>query len=87
MTPKEMYENARMRLYDQPDAVRNFYADAEAAFGFAHFSDKLKSRIHTLAYEQGHSAGYGDIITQYFDLVDLAHLAIDEYPNMKQLQK
>lgn len=59
----------------------------ETAFNFTHFNDKLKSRIHTLAYQQGHSAGYVNIIIQYFDLMDLAHLAIDECPNMKQLQK
>lgn len=78
MTPTKMYEYSQQKMYDHPNATRDFNADAEEAFGFKHFPDKLKSKIHWLAWEAGHSAGYHDVVTQYFDLVDLAKLARGE---------
>jgi len=77
MTPTDMYEFARTGAYSGKDG-RDFYKDAEKAFNFSHFPEKLKGRIHSMAYEEGHAAGYSDIITQYFDLVSLVKLALGE---------
>ncbi len=76
LTPTEMYRLAGNKEYD--DNKRDFNKDAEEAFEFVHFPEKLKSKIHWLAWDAGHSAGYYDIVTQYFDLVELAKLARGE---------
>lgn len=73
LTPTDLYQFSREGLYS--NNTRDFYKDTEEAFEFSHFPDRLKSRIHYLAYEGGHSAGYEDMVAQYFDLVDLAKMA------------
>lgn len=54
---------------------RNFEKDVEEAFEFAHLPDEIKNRIHSKAWSDGHSAGYHEVIAQYYDLVDLAVLS------------
>lgn len=52
-----------------------FRADAEVEHGFAHLPVELKSRLHGIAYEEGHAHGYEEIFNQYYDLVELVLLA------------
>lgn len=77
MTTKELYAKAHEGYYN--DKASEFIADVETVFEFNRFkSATLKQKIHSVAYERGHAYGYGDIITQYYDLIDVAFLAIDE---------
>lgn len=82
LVPPDLYKFSLGSTY--LDGERNFRDDAEEAFEFKHFPNKLKDRIHYLAYELGHSAGYYDMVTQYFDLVDLVKLAMEKELNEKQ---
>jgi len=57
----------------------NFREDVEAAFPqFEKFGEELKSAIHQKAWEDGHSAGYYDVVNQYYDLVAIAEIAVNQ---------
>lgn len=74
--------NAQVRAkYNEAQEKLNseFEADVEDNFGFADFPDRVKSRIHYLAYEEGHAGGYSDILAQYDDLVEFAVLCKQEF--------
>lgn len=75
MTPTEMYKKASEGIYDENHV--GFLLDAEVAFGFMKMPDNVKSRIHSLAWERGHSSGYYEVVTCYFDYVDLAKLCLE----------
>ena len=46
----------------------------EIAFRFKDMPDKVRSRIHYMAWESGHLAGYVDVTQKYHDLVELANI-------------
>jgi hypothetical protein len=56
-----------------------FEADVEASFGFTDYPDVVKTRIHYLAYEEGHAGGYSNILAQYGELVEFADLCRREF--------
>ena len=69
--------NAQVRSrYNEAQEKLNseFESDVEENFGFADYPDRIKSRIHYLAYEEGHAGGYSDILAQYDELVELVFL-------------
>lgn len=74
MTTQELYAKAHEGYYNSNH--NKFLQDVELAFEFTDFASTLKAKIHSLAWEQGHSAGYGDVVSQYFDLVALARIAM-----------
>lgn len=76
LTIPDLYAKAHKGDYDEGKG--SFYEDAEEAFDFKDFPSKVKSRIHSIAYEDGHAAGYGDMVTQYFNLVELVRLTLIE---------
>jgi hypothetical protein len=67
------YNEAQSKLNSE------FEADVEDNFGFADFPERVKGRIHYLAYEEGHSGGYSDILCQYDELVEFAELCKEEF--------
>ena len=52
---------------------RDFNSDVEIAFGseFTCLHPDVKSKIHYIAYDKGHSGGHHDVLNSYFDLIEL----------------
>lgn len=52
-----------------------FRTDAEVEHGFGNLPVKLKSKLHEMAWDNGHAYGYEEIFARYYDLVELVLLA------------
>lgn len=57
----------------------DFCGDVEQALGFAHFPVKLKSHIHQMAYDRGHSSGCSEILSEYFDILDTVSATMESF--------
>lgn len=54
-----------------------FNVDMECEHDMVDFPTALREKIHALAWERGHSAGWEDAENSYGDFVELARLAFD----------
>lgn len=70
---KQRYDEMRDAYYDNGGKIeQQFRKDVEEEFKFAHLPEKVKAKIHYMAYEDGHAHGYESIYNEYFDLVEIA---------------
>lgn len=53
-----------------------FQAIAEEDYGFAHYDEKLKSMIHSFAWQERHSDGYRNVLDGYSDIISIVDEAI-----------
>jgi hypothetical protein len=74
MNITELYKLASTDAYENG---RDFHKDVEEAFEFGYLPASVKSKIHWNAWDDGHSAGYVNVVSCYFDLVDIALAAYD----------
>lgn len=73
MDKGNLYQKANCGHYN--DKHNQFLADVEEAFEMSKLSEDVRRCIHGMAWEAGHSGGYGDVIGHYGSLVRLASLA------------
>lgn len=69
MTTQELYENCRNKVYDGKGGV-NFFDDLVAAFKLD-ANDPIVKRMYSLAWQNGHSAGYHEVVSHFSDLVEV----------------
>jgi len=71
----KLRKNIDEGLYDVKDgkSTRDFSDDVESAYGseFMCLHPDVKSKVHYLAYEKGHSSGLLNVLNQYGDLIEL----------------
>lgn len=60
------------------EAQNQFRADMEKYWGFTELPDEVKSKIHYLAWEAGHSYGYSEVSNHYDEFVELAELCLKQ---------
>lgn len=66
------------------DAIRHkisvdFEGAVEMVFGIKDLPEKLKSHIHYMAYERGHSSGYAEVLNEYFDVLDTVDATMNAF--------
>jgi hypothetical protein len=54
-----------------------YIKDVEEHHNMTHLPSNVKSKIHSLAYDKGHSHGHSEVTNSYFDFVELAQLCLD----------
>ena len=54
--------------------IDEFRKDCEFEFGFENLPDKIKGKLHWMAYDDGHAWGFSSIANCYSDLVELVFL-------------
>jgi len=72
MTYEEIAENIRKNEYEVKNgqSKRDFYDDLVAAFQLDP-NTSLTKRIYSKAWENGHSAGYHEVLIHFHDLVEV----------------
>lgn len=75
---ERMQQKLNTNFYlDNKDA--NFTKDVEEFFPeFDKFSQKVKNKIHQMAWDRGHAYGYYQVFNEYYDLVELANMAVSQ---------
>lgn len=66
MTREELVANIRNKVYEKND--REFYADLADTFKVDQNAE-LTKRMYSLAWQNGHSAGYHEVMSHFEDLV------------------
>lgn len=57
---------------------KQFEQDMEDQYDFADLPQKVKEKIHQLAWEDGHHIGYSEVCLDTYKYVELAKLAFEE---------
>ena len=58
-------------------ARAQFEKDMEDKHMRSTWPKELKGKLHSMAWEHGHSHGYGEVDNSYYDLVEIAEAAWD----------
>jgi len=73
---KQLHQSIRTLQCGEPI---DFDTTVEKALGFDHLPRGLKSHIHGLAYERGHSSGYAEVLSEYWDILDTVEATIRSF--------
>jgi hypothetical protein len=66
--------NVKTILYSSPAGTYtgDFHSDMEDCFPILKkYTEPVRTKVHQIAWEAGHAAGYHDVYNQYFDLAEL----------------
>lgn len=72
MNKQDMYEHIKNKVYDKlpNNGGREFYADLLETFSLD-AKDPVVPRMYSLAWQNGHAYGYGEVLSHFEDLVEV----------------